>query len=234
MDMRKWMLVLAILIAAVTFGSTSANAQTQISIGPIQGTNQAVIFTGDGGTGATMTFGACGGGPCTIHTQDQFLIAGANDGLFSASTLITTPGPASYSLTSSNGANWSVSGPTMAYSFSSGAGNLTGTVTWSQVNTNGSADLVGTIFVTGVSGGSDLSTYYTVGDTYIIRFAATYAAGNQTLEGIFGTTLTAMAGTNNAGESGSIGITPTPEPTAMLLYGTGIFLIGGILRRRLV
>jgi len=224
--MRKWMIVLAILVTAVTFGSVNANAQTQIQVGPIQG-NTAINFIGTKGGSATMTFGACPvSGSCTLDTQDQLVVAGLNSGGFSNSTSISS-GTASFGLTTVNGANWTVvSGPTFNYSFSSAAGTLTGVIAFTQVNTNGAADLVGTLTVatSTLPGFSALATYP-------VNFSAQYGPGNATLEGIFNGT-NGTSATATIAESGAI--SATPEPTAMLLYGTGIFLIGGILRRRLV
>lgn len=227
--MRKWMIVLAIFIAAGTFGSISSNAQVQIQIGPIQGST-AINFTGTMGGSATMTFGACPtSGACTLNTQDQLVVGGLNSGGFSNSTFISSS-TASFGLTTSNGANWSVvSGPTFDYSFSSAAGTLTGVVAFTQVNTNGAADIVGTLTVSTSSG--TLSSYFAPLGTYPFNISAQYGSGNATLEGIFnGTNGTSASAT--ASESGAI--SATPEPASMLLYGTGIFLIGGILRRRLV
>jgi hypothetical protein len=118
----------------------------------------------------------------------------------------------------------------MTYNFNGAAGTLNGTVVWTQVNTNGSADLVGTILVNSVSG--TLATYFTAGATSAAKFGAGYPAGANTLEGIFGAGGTGTA-TASINEGGALSPSPTPEPSSILLFGTGLLGLGGILRRRL-
>jgi hypothetical protein len=228
--MRRWMIVLAILAVAVTFGSINANAQSEIVIGEITNTPNTITFNGSVGGPATMTFDACTG-PCILTTQQELVLGSAGSSTFTLSA-------SSYALVSETtaGGNWSIAGLTAGYSFTGGAGTLGGTVTFDQLVTNGAADLVGTLTVTSGTG----AVHSTFGDgNYKITFSAAFTGGNS-LECIFNpaTTLSTCPGTYSATataglpESGAI--SATPEPTAMLLYGTGIFLIGGILRRRLV
>ncbi len=229
--MRKWMIVLAILTMAITFGTVSAGAQTQISLGPIQG-NSNINFVGTGANTATMTFGICPTtGACSLTTQDQLIVGGLNVGGFSTSSpSLSTSSTASFALATLNGANWTVAGPSMTYNFNGAAGTLNGTVVWDQVNTNGSADLVGTLLVNSVSG--TLATYFTAGDTSAAKFGAGYPSGGNSLEGIFGAGGTGRA-TASINEGGAFSPSPTPEPSTILLFGTGLLGLGGILRRRL-
>ena len=232
------MIVLAVLTMAVTIGSMSAGAQTQISLGPIQ-SNTSINFVGTGATTATMTFGECptSGACTTIKTQDQFVVGGLNVGGFSnvSPNSLSTASTASYTLSTSNGANWSVTGgPSMAYSFSSGAGTVTGTIVWTQVNTNGSASLVGTFTDSTATG--TLASYFTAGASSPAGYDALYstAPGTNTLEGIYGAGGTGRA-TAFINEAGAISPpSPTPEPSTILLFGTGLLGLGGILRRRLL
>jgi len=223
--MRKWMIVLAVLTVALTIGSKNANAQTEIVIGAIH-TNSTINFTG-AGPSATMTFGQCGGAAtCTLTTTDFFELNGSPVDGFSTSTFKTTT-PAVYALTATNptGTNWAVAGPTMAYSFSSGAGTITGTVVWTQVISNGGASLFGTFTVSSVTG--TLASTFAVAHAYPIDFIGEYSSGS--LAGIFlGSTTTATATLPEGGA-----ISATPEPSTMLLFGTGWLIAGGILRRRL-
>jgi hypothetical protein len=174
-----------------------------------------------------MTFGQCpGAGACTLNTNDFFQLNGVATGGIGTGTF-TTSTTASYALTATNatGTQWSIAGPTMGYTFTSGAGTITGTVVWTQVISNGGPSLFGTFTVSSVSG--TLASTFTVLKVYPIDFIAHYSSGS--LAQIFlGTTTTATAGLPEGGA-----ISPTPEVSSMLLFGTGMLVVGGILRRRL-
>src|ERR1700719_1189559 len=169
--MRKWMVVLAIIVVAFTFGSINANAQTEITIGPISG-NPDINFSGSGGV-ATMSFGACTGGACNLVTAGS-LVSGATTletgtGTFSAAAPIT------YALTSSNGLNWTATGTVpLTYTFVAGSDTISGSVTFNQVISNGGATLLGTFLVNSVTAAGDLSASFTAGNPYPILFAAEY------------------------------------------------------------
>jgi hypothetical protein len=231
--MRKWMIVLAIIVVAFTFGSINANAQTEITIGPISG-NSDINFSGSGGV-ATMSFGDCSTvGPCNLVTAGS-LVSGASTLEVGTGTFSTTATPITYALISSNGLNWTATGSVpLTYTFVSGTDSISGSVTFNQVISNGGALLLGTFFVNSVNAAGDLSAFFTAGNTYPIQFSAEYCQPSGTpcpasLDTIFnGTTATAVA---NISEGGFI--STTPEPNSMLLFGTGLLAVGGILRRRL-
>jgi hypothetical protein len=218
--MRKWMLVLATFVALLTIGASNTKAQTQIVMGPLMPTAD-INFIGGGATDTATASFSCGAA-CTasgvVFTSGSFVENGTAAFTFSPI----------YSISSTNGTVWSFTGPsTVGYSFanSSLTDSLTGTITLDQIISNGGATFIGTIHVT-TSVGSALSAFAAGGD-YAFNLAAEYSSGS--LSGIFGTTNVADASLN---EHSSIAST-TPEPNSMLLFGTGLLAVGGILRRRL-
>lgn len=97
----------------------------------------------------------------------------------------------------------------------SASDSLSGTITWASSGQQGSLDLlVGSLQVSAASGGL---TEYSVDGTYEIDLTM---AGCSTTEG--GVTCTHPS-------SGQI---PVPEPASMLLFGSGLATIAGVIRRK--
>jgi hypothetical protein len=216
--MRKVLLVLSVL-ALLTTAVATATAQDQITLGA---SSNSMTFTGDGSGDWTLTFA---GGAMT----------GAAFG-----TGILTSGPTSYSIT--QGAvtiagtttgipnYWTISqsGPLTFCYGGCGASSLL----------EGNLQLVNLNQTPGIAIG-DFNDTLTVNLTNLTGSLVT--SGAMTTQGkvditiIFATTTDLqslpMGGTLVAGIS-SGEVRPTPEPVSMALVGSGLILLGALVRRR--
>lgn len=221
--MAKTILGLTIVSLILFLGASPAGAQTGIVFGNASGGDgQQVTFISNGGNTASLDLGTCdvanvctlsgpntGGGMYSIVTTE----AGAND--------IQVNGFVGGSLNRSI----SMNGALTTFTFTNGTGGtLIGNVVWDTAITDGVATISGTLTITS----SNLSGALSGGQAYIDFTTNKYANSLSTF--VFG----APAGATEGATLSSGEVVATPEPSSMLLFGSGLLLAGGILRRRLV
>jgi hypothetical protein len=212
--MRKWMVVLAVLAVAPMISSKNANAQTSLSFGNGTSSENVTFIANGGSTGATLDIGTCTT-TCTL--------TGSNTG--GGGYSFVTTGPLTVGILGSGGGlSDSVSGGTSVFSYTNGSSGLIGNVTWTSLITDGDATVTGILTITSSSLTGPLGV---VGQTAKIDFTTNpYTTDLSTL-------FAGSAGGSEGATLSSGELVATPEPSSMLLFGTGLLLFGGILRKRL-
>jgi hypothetical protein len=226
--MRKQFAGIAALVLVIALGAVTASAQVDITLG-VPGSpatsSGTVTFTGTGGGNESITFGGCpaaASGDCWSGNTTGFAgphnvvgdfweINFAGVGVtMNPSGTITQTGPAAF---------------TLGTSFGDGS-LLTGTlqlVNLGQIGGTGNFNYDLTANLT-VTGGSLASFFYN--GTGVTTITILLAPG-QSIIGLAGGT--SVTGNNPVGT-----LTSTPEPSSVLLLGSGLLMFGGVLRRKLV
>ncbi len=237
---------LALLLFVTVLGCSFANAQVEITLGTTTGAPNIVTFTNRDPGGVSLlghrldlTLGPCTGGGGTICTitsgPNSFLsVAGVPTGASAPYTFTTTLALAGQFPFLNNPVSgvfaYNANGSTTQFTISGIGGGLpVGDLTLnifiqSVTDGTGTPRFNGTYTVNTVTPGSNLANYFGVGDTN--RFNFTVETG-QTLSSLFG-------GSEGESTSGPItnGSIRTPEPASIALFGSGLLLLGRVLRRR--
>lgn len=206
--MRKTLAGFVFLALCLAFSSTPAHAQTVVNLLLDKNT---VAFVGGAGDTATFSVSATGIG-----------ISGANTFNFTLNG-----GPIGLTETSPSSNFYTVSGGPLNLSVTGGAGSLTGTVdliSFSQdtMSTSGTFDssLLPNVHVTASSG--------VLASSPTPIFVLSIHLEDNTLIDTSGDKIF------NTGGVGTLTLAPIPEPASMLLFGSGLLAVGGVLRRRLL
>jgi hypothetical protein len=216
--MRRLWVVLSVLTLGVMFGSMTASAQTGIALST--SSTSGITFMPTGGGDLSMAaglFGSAAGLGGLLGTTGYYSLSGAPIALTIGPSLspvfadYTASGTLNFEITSMPGGLGTVllqgtlTLVDLAQSFSTGMTNTSGVADMTIVSGSLKGDYPGS---TGIS----VLTINLAG----LGFLPSLSGPRSTKLG--GATLDAL---------------PTPEPWSMLLYGSGLVLIGFVLRRRL-
>jgi len=217
--MRKLLVGLSTLVLLTCAGST-AIAQNEIVLG---GSSATLVFTGTGGGNWSLNWGTVGG-------------TAAGYGIF-------TSGPAPYSitepagtsitgtLTSSNAtsATWNISQSNpLKFSFGTGGSLLTGNLELVSLQVTGASSKTGntdtTLVVDMTNLGGSLAHLFSSGGA-VVQLTFHFTGTALSLDSLASNSK--MNATFAGGE-----LFQTPEPTSMLLVGSGLLMLGVMVRRR--
>lgn len=227
--MRKLLVAFIVPALAVTFGSMAAQAQSQLNLDPDAGTLNNITFTVSGPNTASMTVGTCGFG-AVIPTSTCWSGNAVGIGTFlpltspiwimdftGVSVAISETSPGVFSLSQTGNINFLDDGilagtlQLASYSEAPGTGIFDSALTANLTITGGA----GAGLFPGLSGAAKV----------VIDFTSTNDLG--TLFGSGGSTLAANF------SSTEIFPTATPEPSSLLLLGSGLLGVGSFVRRRI-
>ena len=224
--MAKTILSLTVVLLILFVGASSAGAQTSISFGNGGSSSDQVTFIANSG-GAALDLGTC----TVVSSVDTCTLSGPNvpgsgTYLFTTTEAGTADIQVGAFIGSSLNRSVSMGGAATAFTFTSSSGNLSGSVVWDKVITDGQAILSGTLTISS----STLSGALGPGAVNSqVNIDITTVKGPDLSTTIFN----ASPGTTEGLALSSGEVAATPEPSSMLLFGSGLLMAGGILRRRL-
>jgi len=218
--MRQSLIVLAVLLLAVSFSTITTNAQTSITtIGTSTG---KVSFGYDGANTVSMCASTCStSGNAALSVGAALPTLGTYSLTFGAATLseiLSGPGTGNFTVTS---------GGTETLTFTEGSESVTMKLTLTLVRDGTSAPTLSGTYVVETSTLSDFKD----GSTGTFSLTLNLGTGcvlDQVASG-GGEVCTSTSGPIQNGDT----LANTPEPSSMLLFGTGLLACGVFLRRRL-
>jgi hypothetical protein len=227
--MSKTILGLTIVSLILFVGASPAGAQSSVGFGNGgNGSAGQVTFISNGGGTASLDLGTCDvSNVCTLSGLNGVTVS---SGTYSFTTTETGGVGDDIQVGGFIGATLnrsiSMNGAMTHFMWNDGiAGDsLAGDIVWTSAFTDGHATISGTLSITS----SSFSGALGIGGQASIDFT-TNQYGTSLSTAIFG----APAGSTE-GATLSSGEVVAPEPSSMLLFGSGLLLAGGILRRRLV
>jgi PEP-CTERM motif len=209
------LLIGMVVLAAMTLGATTTKAQTQIALGT--STSGTITFSSSGSPASTVNvaFDDVGGAASTVPDSGLYTYTIAGGGLVNVT------------LTSAGAGYYTASNTSVPISILGGGGTLTGTLTLVdllQLSSNGYVNIDPSVdanlVVTGATG--VLAPYLSAGSGGL---TITLNLGSTTAINLLNGSETVKVSNGN--------IMPSPEPSSMLLFGSGLLVFAGILRRQL-
>jgi len=209
--MRKYMALSVFFLVALTLGCMTVSAQSSVSL--------------QIGTPSTLTFAA---GSSPILTVATTMGSAGGTGLLSgASTYTLTGGP--ITLSPLGGNSYSAAGTLSIEVFSGATDLLSGTLNFvdffqhgktgnSNVGLETNLDITGGSFCTEMGSVCGMNAGF-------VTLTIAFPTGIPITHGVAGRVFTGTIMPNSPGAL-------TPEPMSMLLFGTGLLVLGGTLRRR--
>jgi len=197
-----------VVLLAMAFGASTANAQTTVNFNTTSATGITFTSAGTGGL-VTANVNATGSATSSLPTGDY--------------TYTLVGGPAT--LTPIGAGDYTASNTpiTLTLAGTDVTGGLTGTVGLIDLSQSGLGGIVNYNFLANV--------IVTAASGTLGEFAS---AGSGTLNlALKLSSMTPIDDLTSASASISSGsLTPSPEPSTMLLFGSGLLLLGGFLRRQ--
>lgn len=212
-------------------GASEANGQTQLTLG---NSGQSLTFQATSASSMEIGIGSCSS---TTFTGTCTLTGTAFFGAFSSTyTFTTTTGiGGAFTATNLGGTVFAIntpSGATSTFTYNDGTNSLSGSIQWTTLS-NGSSQPHLNGIMTGftVSGTAAFQNAFAGSAVFItlgtMPLNCSPSISPCTVENLFNNTGSVGTG---AGASGSM--SGSPEPAAILLFGSGLVVVGGFLRRR--